>query len=115
MPLGAVVQPGATTIGRHIRVWGVNEPVPSTASGDWAPRHLILDAYNAAIWSDCRSMAPGRFFKREGKAIAAAVWKTCVYSYYRSCRWVYVYSLRFVAFLACLLIPVIIALIVSRT
>ncbi|KAL1758927.1 ribonuclease H-like domain-containing protein, partial [Schizophyllum commune] len=48
---GAVVQPGATTIGRHIRVWGVNEPVPSTASGDWAPRHHILDAYNAAIWS----------------------------------------------------------------
>ncbi|KAL1685166.1 ribonuclease H-like domain-containing protein [Schizophyllum commune] len=99
---GNVVQPGPQTVGSHIRVWGVGEPVDG---GDWAPRHAILDAYNASVYSDCRSLAPRRFYAKEGATIIAAVRRLVLYTSYRARRWMSVraYSVAFVV--SCVLLP----------
>ena len=87
--LGVVIPAGPQTLGSNIHVWGVGDAVPVDARGDWAPTHSVLDGYNAAPYSDCRSTSPRRFYSRELKALSVPARRIAIYTYFRVERWLY--------------------------
>ncbi|KAI5822233.1 ribonuclease H-like protein [Schizophyllum commune Tattone D] len=108
---GLVVQPGPQTKGSAVRVWGVGQPIPVGDGGDWAPTHPVLDSYRTGICSDCRTLATRRFITKEVKIVATSVYTfiahILTFSWFRICRFVYVYYVELLVILSILAVPAI--------
>ncbi|KAL1725082.1 ribonuclease H-like domain-containing protein [Schizophyllum commune] len=110
---GVVIQPGPQTRGSAVRVWGVGQPIPGAGAGDWAPSHPVLDSYRAGIYSDCRGLSTRRFFRKEVGVVATAVRtfiaRVLTFSWFRVCRFLYVYDVEIFLLLSAIAFPAIAA------
>ena len=111
--LGVVIQPGPQTRGSAVRVWGVGQPIPGAGAGDWAPSHPVLDSYRAGIYSDCRGLSTRRFVVKEVGLVAAAIWtfftRVVTFSWFRACRFLYVYIVELSLLFSAIAVPAIAA------